>query len=275
MITKGKEDFLFGLDKIKDKVIKYCKVLMSTDNEYEIIKRRLSITPTFLFYGYPGTGKTSLANEVYEILKEDNEYGNIDKYILKIDEMLSSNFGESSKNLISKFNEIREEIKNNNSRAFIIIDEIDYFTNNRFENNNDSITRVLLSFNQIIDDLIRSGEIDRMIIIATTNIKQNIDTSILRRFFFHEDFNIILEKEKFNEYLNELFKITNIEISNNIGELYKIYTDKKFTLGELKKIFSRLYMDKQIGIKFDENLIEIIRDTVSYHEIILKQQGGK
>lgn len=275
MITKGKEDFLFGLDKIKDKVIKYCKVLMSTDNKYEIIKRRLSITPTFLFYGYPGTGKTSLANEVYEILKEDNEYGNIDKYILKIDEMLSSNFGESSKNLISKFNEIRDEIKNNNSRAFIIIDEIDYFTNNRFENNNDSITRVLLSFNQIIDDLIRSGEIDRMIIIATTNIKQNIDTSILRRFFFHEDFNIILEKEKFSEYLNELFKITNIEISNDIGELYKIYTNKKFTLGELKKIFSRLYMDKQIGIKFDENLIEIIRNTVSYHEIILKQQGGK
>lgn len=158
MITKGKEDFLFGLDKIKDEFIEYCKVLMSADNKCESIKRRISITPTFLFYGYPGTGKTSLANEVYDILKEDDEYGNIDKYILKID-------------------------------------EVDYFTNNRFENNNDSITRVLLSFNQIIDDLIRSGEIDRMIIIATTNIKQNIDTSILRRFFFHEDFNIILEKK--------------------------------------------------------------------------------
>ena len=94
MITKVKQDYIFGLDEIKNKVIQYCRVLMSNDEKLKIAQKRLSITPTFLFYGYPGTGKTTLANEIYEELKGDEINGNIDKYILKIDEMLSSSFGE-------------------------------------------------------------------------------------------------------------------------------------------------------------------------------------
>lgn len=201
MITRAKNDYIFGIDKIKDDVLNYCKVIINSDEEFKTIKRKLSITPTFLFYGYPGTGKTTLANEVYETLKKDEEIGNIDKYAIKIDEMLSSNFGESSKNLISKFNEIKLDIATNNSTAFIIIDELDYFTNSRFYNNNDSITRVLLTFNKIVDDLISENIIDKMIIVATTNIRENIDTSILRRFFFHKNFNIILDKKNFNDYV--------------------------------------------------------------------------
>lgn len=273
LITKVKNDYIFGLDEIRNKVFKYCKVLINNDEKFKIVKRRLTISPTFLFYGYPGTGKTTLANEIYEMLKQDENYGNIDKYILRIDELLSSNFGESSKNLISRFEKIKLEIEKNNSIAFIIIDELDFFTNNRFQNNNDSVVRVLLTFNQIIDNLIRKNLIDKMIIIATTNIRENIDTSILRRFFFHQNFNIILDKKKFSSYLEELCNITGLEKIENFDELYNIYTEKQFTLGELKAIFSNVYMERKIDLETEKDFVKIFLDNISYNETMCRQQG--
>lgn len=273
MITNVNNDYIFGLDEIKNKVLKYCKVLISNDEKFKIVKRKLSISPTFLFYGYPGTGKTTLANEIYETLKQDEQFGNIDKYVLKIDELLSSNFGESSKNLIARFEKIKLEIEDNNSIAFIIIDELDFFTNNRFQNNNDSVVRVLLTFNQIIDNLIREDTIDKMIIIATTNIRENIDTSILRRFFFHQNFNIILNDQEFSAYLEELCNITDMEQIENINKVYNVYQQKNFTLGELKSIFSNLYMERKIDLETEKDFVDIFQNNISYSETIFTQQG--
>lgn len=273
LITNVKNDYIFGLDEIKNKVLKYCKVLISNDEKFKIVKRKLTISPTFLFYGYPGTGKTTLANEIYETLKQDEQFGNIDKYVLKIDELLSSNFGESSKNLIARFEKIKLEIEDNNSIAFIIIDELDFFTNNRFQNNNDSVVRVLLTFNQIIDNLIREDTIDKMIIIATTNIRENIDTSILRRFFFHQNFDIILNEQEFSAYLEELCNITDMEQIENINKLYNVYQQKNFTLGELKSIFSNLYMERKIDLETDKDFVDIFQNNISYSETICTQQG--
>lgn len=275
MITKVKQDYIFGLDEIKSKVIQYCRVLMSNDEKLKIAQKRLSITPTFLFYGYPGTGKTTLANEIYEELKGDEINGNIDKYILKIDEMLSSSFGESSKNLIDSFMKIKSEIEKNNSRAFIIVDELDFFTSNRFSNNNDSIVRVLLTFNQIIDSLIRENTIDKMIIVATTNIRENIDTSILRRFLFHQNFNITLEEREFRLYLDELCNIAEIEKIQNVNQLYSLYKKKKYTLGEIKSIFSNIFMKIKINPNFNMNFQTILDCNDSYSEIMCRQQGVK
>lgn len=273
LITNVKNDYIFGLDGIKNKVLKYCKVLISNDEKFKIVKRKLTISPTFLFYGYPGTGKTTLANEIYEALKQDEQFGNIDKYVLKIDELLSSNFGESSKNLIARFEKIKLEIEDNNSIAFIIIDELDFFTNNRFQNNNDSVVRVLLTFNQIIDNLIREDTIDKMIIIATTNIRENIDTSILRRFLFHQNFNIILNEQEFSAYLEELCNITDMEQIENINKLYNVYQQKNFTLGELKSIFSNLYMERKIDLETEKDFVDIFQNNISYSETICTQQG--
>lgn len=275
MITKVKQDYIFGLDEIKSKVIQYCRVLMSNDEKLKIAQKRLSITPTFLFYGYPGTGKTTLANEIYEELKGDEINGNIDKYILKIDEMLSSSFGESSKNLIDSFMKIKSEIEKNNSRAFIIVDELDFFTSNRFLNNNDSIVRVLLTFNQIIDSLIRENTIDKMIIVATTNIRENIDTSILRRFLFHQNFNITLEEREFRLYLDELCNIAEIEKIQDVNQLYSLYKKKKYTLGEIKSIFSNIFMEIKINPNFNMNFQTILDCNDSYSEIMCRQQGVK
>jgi len=208
------KSFIFGLDDKILKIEKYCeKFLKEEKDNFRIIKKKFSIIPTFLFYGLPGTGKTTIANEVYKKLKK--KY-NIDLYFLQIDELISYNFGESSKNMRNFFEKIREEIKKNDSFAYIIIDELDSFTVNRYQNNNESIKRILLTFNSIIDNFFQQEEFNKMIIVATTNMN-----------CFH-------------------FK-------NTKDKLFEIYQKKKFTLGELKTIFAHLYLEeKELNLKILE-----------------------
>ena len=137
------KDLIFGLDDKNNKIKRYCSEFLKSDSEFVIAKEKLSITPTFLFYGLPGTGKTTIAYEVFNELRE--EKFNIDLKCLRIDDLISYNFGESSKNLIDFFNKVRTEIKENSSSAFIIIDELDSFTVNRYQNDSESIKRVLLT----------------------------------------------------------------------------------------------------------------------------------
>ena len=134
---------------------------------------------------------------------------------------------------------------------YIIIDELDSFTINRYQSDNESIKRILLTFNSIIDDFFQKEEFNKMIIVATTNMEDSLDTSILRRYFFHENFNITLDKKEFFNFLHEINEILNCFYFENIKDkLFKIYQKKKFTLGELKTIFAHLYMEeKELDLK--------------------------
>lgn len=187
---------------------------------------------------------------IYEKLKANY---NIDVARLNIDELISHNFGESSSNLREYFKKRKNEIEENKSYCFIIMDEVDSFTISRYQNDNESIKRILLTFNTIIDELVRSGEIYRYIIIATTNIKESIDTSILRRFYFKEDFNIELNKESFRNFLLDLADLTILGFEDSsISEIFELYRQKKYTLGEVKSILSRLYVNSLISGKTEK-----------------------
>lgn len=235
---------LYGLDDKIEQLYKLCEVFLNSDETHIKKLSQLSIYPTFLFNGYPGTGKSSVASIIFERLK--NEY-NIDLNRLNIDELISHNFGESSSNLRSYFNNKKKEIEENNSYCFIIMDELDSFTVSRHQNDNDSIRRILLTFNTIIDELVRSNDIYRFIIIATTNIKEYIDTSILRRFYFQEGFNIEINESDFKILLAELATLANVTVEGSLSDMFKNYKQKRMTLGELKSIFSKGYINNLIN----------------------------
>lgn len=258
---------LFGLDSKITILNKYCEIFYKLDESQLEKFKELSIYPTFLFYGYPATGKSSVANILYENLKKDN---NIDIYRLNIDELLSSNFGESSHNLRNYFSKIKKDIEDNNSHAFIIMDEVDSFTLNRSQVDNESIKRVLLTFNTIIDELIKSNDIFKYIIVATTNLEKNIDTSIHRRFYFKENFNIELDEEIFQKFIKELSDFVGILINEN-DMIYKYYQEKKYTLGELKNIFSRYYIDTLAEIN-ETNIVEKLKEYMTFHQIMENQK---
>lgn len=264
MITSNK---LYCLDDKIEKLYNSCRVFLNSDSTKISKLSQLSIFPTFLFNGYPGTGKSSVASILYEELKK--KY-NIDIARLNVDELISHNFGESSSNLRAYFQSKKEEIKNNNSYYFIIIDELDSFTINRHQNDNDSIKRILLTFNTIIDELVRSDEIYKFIIIATTNIKEIIDTSVLRRFYFKEDFNIELDENDFVKLLKELGDLTDIDIEGSLSEIFQIYKQKKYTLGEVKSIYSKVYFNTMISKENNFININDFSDYQTYHELELR-----
>lgn len=261
---------LYCLDSKIEQVNKCCKIFLDSDDSQLSKLSQLSIYPTFLFDGFPGTGKSSVASIIYDQLKA--EY-NIDVARLNIDELISHNFGESSTNLRKYFEERSKEIKENNSRCFIIMDEVDSFTINRYQNDNESIKRILLTFNTIIDELVRSGKIYQYIIIATTNVKESIDTSILRRFYFKEDFNIELDEAAFEIFLNELVHLTSLEIEgSSISEMFKLYKQKKYTLGEVKYLFSRFYVNSLISDNTEKLNPKYFLEYQTFHEITQRQK---
>ena len=255
-----------------------CKNLLE-HKDSELLKglKWFSIMPTFLFYGLPGTGKTTLAYSTYYKLKEKM---NIELHILKIESCLSSNFGESSNNLINFFQDVKNSMDENKSYAFIIIDELDSLALHRFVPQNASIQRVLNTFNKELDELSFNGYLSKMIIIATTNLKDLIDSSTQRRFYFHYSFDMILSEENFKEFfkkaLNPFPDLSKLILNDNMTKLYKIYTEKQFTLGELKRIIANVWMNKYMASNSNfclSNFEECFSKEKSYYQTLTAQKG--
>jgi SpoVK/Ycf46/Vps4 family AAA+-type ATPase len=241
------DNFLYGLDSFRKELINICSYLLK--NNHKAISG-LEILPTFIFTGLPGTGKTSLAYQVYREIKNNKEKNidNIDLEVLNFTELTSDNFDASGKNLKEYFDRLDEQIEKNKSHVFLLIDEIDSHTTNRFSaTEHTAIKRFFLSLNKIIDQKLRDKSIYKYIIIATTNMESTIDNSVRRRFFFDYNFDIVLNSEEFDIYISKLHEISGVkEIGSDFG-FYDSYAKKKLTLGEVKKIYAMAVMKSLVN----------------------------
>lgn len=121
-----------------------------------------------LFYGKPGTGKTESAFQIARLM-------NRDILTVRMEDLIDSHLGQTSKNIITLFDEIKHLYSNN---VVILFDEIDALVMNRISNNDlREMGRVTSTFLKEIDSLS-----DNIILIATTNLIEYIDNALLRRF---------------------------------------------------------------------------------------------
>jgi len=148
---------LYLPEVIKDDIL---GIIRSTNKNISITK--------ILFYGKPGTGKTESAFQIARLM-------NRDILTVKMEDLIDSHLGQTSKNIITLFDEIRHLYSNN---IVVLFDEIDALVMNRV-NNNDlrEMGRVTSTFLKELDNLS-----DNIILIATTNLVEYIDSALLRRF---------------------------------------------------------------------------------------------
>lgn len=127
----------------------------------------------FLFVGSPGTGKTETAKQIARILQRT-------LYKVNFAALIDSKLGATVKNIIALF----EEVNKVGTSGIVLFDEIDVIAMNR-TNSNDvrEMGRATSTFLSGLDSLSSNS-----IIIATTNLFDNFDKALTRRFDVTVDF---------------------------------------------------------------------------------------
>ena len=158
--------------------------LLSVDN-FPNIQKRLEeegMRKGFacLFYGGPGTGKTEtvlqIARQTGRNLMQVDIAGMRDKFV-----------GESEKNIKAVFQRYRELCRNSEVKPILFFNEADGIFGKRstFGGNNPSVEKMDNAMQNIILQEIEDLE---GILIATTNLTNNLDSAFERRFIFKIEF---------------------------------------------------------------------------------------
>ena len=129
---------------------------------------------TCLFYGAPGTGKTETVLQLARKTGRD---------IMEVDvsQIKSCWVGESEKNIKGLFESYREKVKKSSITPILLFNEADAIIGTRQEGAERAVEKMENSIQNII--LQEMENLDG-ILIATTNLAQNMDNAFERRFLY-------------------------------------------------------------------------------------------
>jgi len=147
-----------------------------------------------VFYGAPGTGKTE---SVYQIAKATGR----DVLYVDISQTKSMWFGDSEKRIKAVFNDYTRLCKKNAVKPILLFNEADAVLGKRKDNNASNVAQTENAIQNIILEQIEKNE---GIIIATTNLVDNLDTAFERRFLFKLKFEMPSAESKKQIWKNKL-----------------------------------------------------------------------
>ncbi|WP_456382486.1 ATP-binding protein [Hydrogenimonas sp.] len=130
------------------------------------------IDARIIFYGPPGTGKTMTALSLAKSLK---------RQVLSFDcsKILSMYVGESEKNVRRIFDTFRELAEKSRSEPVLLLNEADQFLSGRSTGPGGSADKM---HNQMQNIFLEQIERFEGVLVATTNLLENLDTAFSRRF---------------------------------------------------------------------------------------------
>ncbi|MDR3308557.1 MAG: AAA family ATPase, partial [Tannerella sp.] len=131
-----------------------------------------------IFYGAPGTGKTET---VYQIARQTER----DIFMVNISDTKSMWFGESEKKIQEVFDRYRRYVNSNDSVPILLFNEADAVIGRRVEGVSRSVDQ---TGNAIQNIILQEMEHLEGIMIATTNLTQNLDPAFERRFLYKVEF---------------------------------------------------------------------------------------
>ena len=133
---------------------------------------------TCLFYGAPGTGKTET---VLQLARQTGR----DVVQVNVSEIKSMWVGESEKNIKNLFDLYRQKVKEMAIAPILLFNEADAIIGKRQEGAERAVDKMENSIQNIILQEMESLE---GILIATTNLAQNMDKAFERRFLYKIEF---------------------------------------------------------------------------------------
>lgn len=198
------------------------------------MKNRIGMSK-FLFYGAPGSGKTESAYQIARIIDKDILF-------VRLEELVDSRLGETPKNIIRLFDEIKHL---NYSRSLIIFDELDALALNRVGSNDiREMGRVTSAFLREMDSLSNNFSI-----IATTNLIDNFDKALLRRFDACISFD----------------RYTNQDLIAIADELLTLYIKKSPNSRQDLRLFNKI-LNKLDQVPYPGDMKQIIRTSIAFSD---------
>jgi SpoVK/Ycf46/Vps4 family AAA+-type ATPase len=132
-----------------------------------------------LFYGAPGTGKTET---VYQIARKTGR----DIMMVDISDTKSCWFGASEKKIKEVFDKYRAFVKKCETAPILLFNEADAVIGKRKDSTSGNVAQ---TENAIQNIILQEMENLEGIMIATTNLTQNLDKAFERRFLYKIEFN--------------------------------------------------------------------------------------
>lgn len=161
--------------------------------KWGIKDKKNGIDARIIFYGAPGTGKTMTAYSLAKSLK---------RQVLAFDcsKILSMYVGESEKNVRKIFDTFYELSEKTKTEPILLLNEADQFLGARSSGN---ITGSDQMHNQMQNIFLEQIENFRGMLIATTNLLENIDKAFSRRFNYKIEFKKPdkMQREKLWEFM--------------------------------------------------------------------------
>lgn len=231
-------------EKIKEKKLYFSEECSRQLNEFQsslgienfkllqerLSQRALPIGVAAIFFGEPGTGKTE---SVYQIAKATG------RAIVQVDvaKLKSCWYGDSEKALRKEFKNYKDLCKKSGDVPILLFNEADAIFGRRKENVGHSADQ---TDNAIQNIILEEMESLNGILIATTNLEQNLDAAFERRFLF---------KIKFTKPdLNSKIAIWKDKISSlSEQEAEELASQYDFSGGEIDNIARKLTMSYVIN----------------------------
>lgn len=145
-----------------------------------------------LFYGEPGTGKTETVNQLARATGRD-------VMVVDVSQIKDKYVGESEKNIKEAFSRYRSYVKTRDKAPILLFNEADSVLGVRMEGAKHSVDKMNNSIQNII---LQEMETLDGIMIATTNLTQNLDSAFERRFIYKVEFHKPSVEAKKNIWLS-------------------------------------------------------------------------
>jgi len=221
-------------DENLDKQVGFLRESM-TESMFESLQTRLESKGlpkglSAIFYGGPGTGKTE---SVYQLARQTG------RSILHVDISQSKSmwFGESEKRIKEIFTNYKSFCKSESIKPILLFNEADAIFGKRKDGNASNVAQTENAIQNIILE-----EMEKLdgILIATTNLNENLDAAFERRFLFKVKFEKPSLEAKQKIWQSKLDWLTEADAKH-------LAANYSFSGGEIENIVRKTIMEEVLN----------------------------